>query len=189
MRLGGRAAIIVSAAALTGGLAGLAGLAGLSGPAIAGAAGSPAVAQATVLIHPDIQYAGRSSKQPPTTADCESAYKVACYEAPQIQQAYNLPALYAHGVNGKGATIVIVDSFGSPTIQNDLATFDGQFGLPAPPSFKIIQPAGAVPPFNPANGTMLSWPGRRRWTWSTLTRSRRGPASSWSRRRSRRPRA
>src|SRR5580698_185686 len=156
MRLGGRAAIIVSAAALTGGLAGLA---GLSGPAIAGAAGSPAVAQATVLIHPDIQYAGRSSKQPPTTADCESAYKVACYEAPQIQQAYNLPALYAHGVNGKGATIVIVDSFGSPTIQNDLATFDGQFGLPAPPSFKIIQPAGAVQPYNPSNGLMVSWAG------------------------------
>jgi subtilase family serine protease len=157
VRLGGRAAIIVSAAALAGGLA------GLSGPAIAGAgagaAASPAVAQATVLIHPDVQYAGHSSKQPPTTADCESAYKVACYEAPQIQQAYNLPALYANGVNGKGATIVIVDSFGSPTIRNDLATFDGQFGLPAPPSFKIIQPAGAVPPFNPANGTMLSWAG------------------------------
>ena len=62
-------------------------------------------------------------------------------------------------MNGKGATIVIVDSFGSPTIQNDLATFDAQFGLPAPPSFKIIQPAGAVPPFDPTNGTMLSWAG------------------------------
>jgi subtilase family serine protease len=156
MRLGGRAAVIVSAAALTGGLAGLA---ALSGPAIAGAAASPAVAQATVLIHPDVQFAGHNSKQPPTTADCEAAYKVACYEAPQIQQAYNLPTLYAHGVNGKGATIVIVDSFGSPTIQNDLATFDAQFGLPAPPSFKIIQPAGAVPPFDPTNGTMLSWAG------------------------------
>ena len=79
MHLGGRAAVIVSAAALTGGLAGLA---GLSGPAIAGAAASPAVAQATVLIHPDVQYAGHNSKQPPTTADCEAAYKVACYEAP-----------------------------------------------------------------------------------------------------------
>ena len=159
MRLGGRAAIIVSAAALAVGLAGLSGPAIAGAGAGAGAAASPAVAQATVLIHPDIQYAGHSSTQPPTTADCESAYKVACYEAPQIQQAYNLPALYANGVNGKGATIVIVDSFGSPTIRNDLATFDGQFGLPAPPSFKIIRPAGAVPPFDPANGTMLSWAG------------------------------
>jgi subtilase family serine protease len=156
VRLGGRAGIIVSVAALTGGLAGLA---GLSGSAVAGAAASPAAAPATVLIHPDIQLAGHSSKAPLTTAECEADFQVACYEPPQIQQAYNLPMLYAQGVNGKGATIVIVDSFGSPTIQNDLATFDGQFGLPAPPSFKIIQPAGPVPRFDPTNSTMLSWAG------------------------------
>jgi subtilase family serine protease len=52
---------------------------------------------------------------------------------------------------------VIVDSFGSPTIRSDLATFDAQFGLPAPPSFKIIQPAGAVGPYNPT--TMSGWAG------------------------------
>jgi subtilase family serine protease len=112
-----------------------------------------------VLVHPDIQHAGHASKQPPTTAACESEFHVACYEPTQIQQAYNLPMLYAKGVTGKGATIVIVDSFGSPTIKNDLATFDGQFGIPAPPSFTIIQPAGAVPPFDPNNGTMISWAG------------------------------
>jgi subtilase family serine protease len=156
MRLGGRAAIIVSAAALTGGLAGLA---GLSGPPVAGTAASPAAAPATVLIHPDVQHAEHASKAPLTTAECEAQFNVACYEAPQIQRAYSLPALYAKGVNGKGATIVIVDSFGSPTIRNDLATFDGQFGLPAPPSFKIIQPAGPVPRFDPTNSTMLSWAG------------------------------
>ena len=153
MRLGGKAAITVSAGVLT------AGLAGLSGPAIAGAAASPAAAQATVLIHPDVQQVGRASKSPLTTAECEAQFRVACYEPPQVQQAYGLPALYAKGVTGKGATIVIVDSFGSPTIMNDLATFDGQFGIPAPPSFTIIQPAGAVPPFDPNNGTMLSWAG------------------------------
>ena len=112
-----------------------------------------------MIIHPDVQYVRHSSKQPPTTADCEAAFQVACYEPAQIQQAYNLPMLYGKGVNGKGATIVIVDSFGSPTIANDLATFDAQFGLPAPPSFKIIQPAGAVPPYNPANGTRQDWAG------------------------------
>ena len=154
MRVGGKAAIVVSAAALTGGLAALA---GLSGPAVAGAAA--AAAQATVLVHPDIQQVGRASKQPPTTADCEASFSVACYEPPQIQQAYNLPVLFAKGVNGQGATIVIVDSFGSPTIKSDLATFDGQFGIPAPPSFTILQPAGAVPPYDPTNGTMQSWAG------------------------------
>ncbi|HJY93976.1 MAG TPA: hypothetical protein VJ371_03430, partial [Streptosporangiaceae bacterium] len=157
MRLGGKAAIVVSVAALTGGLA------GLSGPAVAGAvavaAGGPAAAQATVLIHPDVQHAGHASKAPLTTAECEADFRVACYEPTQIQQAYNLPVLFAEGVTGKGATIVIVDSFGSPTIKNDLASYDGQFGIPAPPSFKIIQPAGPVPRFDPTNSTMLSWAG------------------------------
>jgi subtilase family serine protease len=57
--------------------------------------------------------------------------------------------LYRAGLTGRGETIVIVDSYGSPTIQSDLQTFDQAYGLPAPPSFKVIQPAGPVPPFNP----------------------------------------
>jgi subtilase family serine protease len=156
MRLAGKAAITVSVGALT---AALGGLAGLSGPALAGATAGSAAAQATVLIHPDVQYVRHGSKQPPTTADCEAAFQVACYEPAQIQQAYNLPLLYGRGVNGTGATIVIVDAFGSPTIADDLATFDAQFGLPAPPSFKIIHPAGAIPPFDPANSDMVGWAG------------------------------
>jgi subtilase family serine protease len=156
MRLAGKAAITVSVGALT---AALGGLAGLSGPAFAGARATSAAAPATVIIHPDVQYVRHSSTQPPTTADCEASFKVACYEPAQIQQAYNLPVLYGQGVTGKGTTIVIVDAFGSPTIAHDLATFDGQFGLAAPPSFKIIRPAGAVPPYNPNNGTMQSWAG------------------------------
>jgi subtilase family serine protease len=62
-------------------------------------------------------------------------------------------------VTGKGATIVIVDSFGSPTIASDLKSFDKTFGLPAPPSFKIIAPAGKIPAFNPANSDMVGWAG------------------------------
>jgi subtilase family serine protease len=81
---------------------------------------------------------------PWTTALCESQLKIACYEPTQLRAAYNLAPLYSHGITGKDSTIVIVDSFGSPTIQNDLAVFDKQYGFPAPPSFKILQPAGAV---------------------------------------------
>ena len=54
------------------------------------------------------------------------------------------------GAGRAGQTIAIVDSFGSPTIRADLAQFDRDFGLPAPPNFKIIQPAGPVPPFDPS---------------------------------------
>jgi subtilase family serine protease len=140
MRLAGRAAVAV--AALTAALV----------------VPSPAP-QAIVLIHPDVDHVGHSYTQPPTTAECESAFSVACYEPGQLQQAYNLPVLYDQGVTGAGATIVIVDSFGSPTIAHDLATFDAQFGLPAPPSFQVIQPAGAVPPFDPGNAAMVSWAG------------------------------
>jgi subtilase family serine protease len=156
VRLGGRTAFTVGAGVLT------AALAGLSGPAVAAAAGSvagSAAPQAAVIIHPDVHYVGSSSQQPPTTADCQASYQVACYEPAQIQQAYNLPGLYNQGVTGKGATIVIVDSFGSPTIANDLTVFDQQFGLPAPPSFKIIRPAGAVPRYDSSNSQMFSWAG------------------------------
>ena len=52
---------------------------------------------------------------------------------------------------------MLVDSFGSPTIKSDLSTFDQAYGLPAPPSFKIIQPAGKVPPFNPNNSGQVNW--------------------------------
>ena len=72
-----------------------------------------------------------------------------CYRPSQFQQAYDLKPLYASHLNGRGRTIIIVNSFGSPTIQRDLATFDKAFGLPAPPSFKVLQPVGKVPPFDP----------------------------------------
>jgi subtilase family serine protease len=157
VRLGGKTAFAVGAGALT------AALAGLSGPAVAGvaagtAAGS-AAPQATVIIHPGVQYVGHRSPQPPSIAACEASFQVACYQPGQIQQAYNLTSLYSQGVDGTGATIVIVDSFGSPTIVNDLAVFDQEFGLPAPPSFKIIRPAGAVPPYQASNSQMFSWAG------------------------------
>jgi subtilase family serine protease len=100
-----------------------------------------------------------SRTQPPTEAQCVAAFTVPCYDPAQIQTAYNEQPLFDRGITGKGQTIVIVDSYGSPTIQSDLATFDAQTGLPAPPSFKIIQPAGAVPPYDPTNSLMASWAG------------------------------
>ena len=63
-------------------------------------------------------------KQPPTTAECESDFGIACYEPFQLQQAYNLAPLFSEGIEGQGETIVIVDAFGSPSIASDLQTFD-----------------------------------------------------------------
>jgi len=125
----------------------------------AGSVSSAASPLAGVVVRPGVIHIGRARAVPPTTADCEQSYKVACYEPDQIRQAYDLPALYAQGIDGKGATIVIVDSFGSPTIKNDLGVFDKAFGLPAPPSFRIIAPAGKVPPYDASNTDMVGWAG------------------------------
>jgi len=110
---------------------------------------------AAVPLH--VQYPAHFA-QPPTTAECETQYQIACYGPQQFQQAYDMTPLYRAGLTGAGETIVIVDAYGSPTIQSDLQTFDQAYGLPAPPSFKIIQPAGPVPPFDPtANPDQPGW--------------------------------
>ena len=85
----------------------------------------------------------------PSQANC-----VKCLTPEQVETAYNLAPLYQNGITGKGETIVIVDSFGSPTIKKDLAVFDREFKLPAPPSFKIITPAGKIPKWNADDSDM-----------------------------------
>jgi subtilase family serine protease len=112
---------------------------------------APAVAQPDHILLPG-HYA-----QPPTTAQCEDQIGIACYAPFQFQQAYDMKPLYRRGLDGTGKTIVIVDSFGSPTIKSDLEVFDKAFNLPAPPSFNIIQPAGPVPPYDPGNATVVGW--------------------------------
>jgi subtilase family serine protease len=130
-------------------------------PAATGPAGSSVSvgALADVAVRPGVQQVGRVQANPPTTADCEKAYKVVCYQPAQIRQAYDLAPLYARGVTGRGTTIVIVDSFGSPTIRHDLTVFDQAFGLPAPPKLTISQPVGRVPRYDPANSDMVGWAG------------------------------
>ena len=63
---------------------------------------------------------GHAFAQPPTTAQCQAALDIDCYSPNQYQKAYDMLPLYRQGLTGKGKTILIVDSFGSPTIQNDL---------------------------------------------------------------------
>jgi autotransporter-associated beta strand protein len=49
--------------------------------------------------------------------------------------------------DGRGQTIGIVDAYDDPNIANDLAVFDSQYGLPAPPSFvKVNQNGGNIYP-------------------------------------------
>jgi subtilase family serine protease len=95
--------------------------------------------------------------QPPTTAECEADYGVACYQPFQLQKAYDLAPLFSKGIEGQGETIVIVDAFGSPSIASDLQTFDAETGLPNPPSFRVITPDGPITT-NPGNCTSVYSP-------------------------------
>jgi subtilase family serine protease len=143
MRLGRKAALAVGSGALT---AAFGGLAGLSMPAVAVAAVQPVpFATGHILV------AGHMS-QPPTTAQCEAKFGIACYQAFQLQRAYDLAPLFSRGIEGRGETIVIVDAFGSPSIASDLQTFDSEMGLPNPPSFQVITPEGPITT-NPKNCT------------------------------------
>jgi subtilase family serine protease len=75
----------------------------------------------------------------------------------QVRAAYDVAPLAARGIDGSRQTIIVVDSFGSPTIDADLAHFDTYFKLPAPPSFRVLQPAGRVPAFNSHNSNRVGW--------------------------------
>src|SRR6476660_8290517 len=75
---------------------------------------------ATVATPAAAAAGARNMSSPLTTEECESKWQIACYNPLQYQQAYDLGPLYRAGITGKGRTIVIVDSFGSPTVQHDL---------------------------------------------------------------------
>ena len=115
------------------------------------------LAVGSAIAAPYHQFVPHRFAQPPTTADCESQSGIACYQPFQLQQAYDMNPLYHAGLTGKGKTIVLVDSYGSPTIKSDLATFDQETNVPAPPSFRIIHPAGAIPPYDSTNYDMGGW--------------------------------
>jgi subtilase family serine protease len=65
----------------------------------------------------------------PTEAQCFAIGR-RCFTASSMENAYNLRPLYASGNEGQGVTIAIIDSFGNPTMADDLANFDTQMGLP-----------------------------------------------------------
>jgi subtilase family serine protease len=121
---------------------------------LAGVTAPPVVAAQPLLQN--VPQVGNLS-YPPTTSQCLALYGIHCYQPAQFEKAYDLTPLFSRGIDGRGETIAIVDAFGSPTIVNDLHVFDTTFGLPDPPSLKIIAPAGPVPAFDPTNDDMVGW--------------------------------
>ncbi len=95
-------------------------------------------------------------KVPPAFNDCLQQLSIRCYSPQQMRNAYNVTPLLNAGYIGIGQTIVIIDSFGSPTAAADLAKFDADYGLPNPPSFRTFAPLGTIP-FDPQNADQVGW--------------------------------
>ncbi|MEV6975213.1 S53 family peptidase [Kitasatospora sp. NPDC093806] len=128
-------------------------------PTAAGANANAAGQRTGVHVRPasagHVNAVGRTA--PLSTTQCVSELGIHCYSPLQYREAYNLNPLYQEGVTGKGRTIVIVDSFGSPTIQHDLEVFDKQWGLPDT-QVEVVK-WGDVPPFDPTNPDHTGWAG------------------------------
>jgi subtilase family serine protease len=94
---------------------------------------------------------------PLTSAECQAKWGINCYTPQQYRTAYDLKPLYRAGITGRGRTIVIVDSFGSPTIQHDLDVYSKQFHL-ASTTVQVVR-WGDVPPFDPTDPDHTGWAG------------------------------
>ena len=107
-----------------------------------------------------------SSTVPPTEAQCFAAGR-RCFSPQTVQAAYNFGPLYGQGINGRGITIAVIDSFGSPSIASDLHVFNQAFGLqpmcgetgvicaPGMPTFSVLSVQGSpsLNPPPPSDGT------------------------------------
>jgi subtilase family serine protease len=119
----------------------------LSAVTAAGAASNEIVYQ----VRPIVQPAGTAAFTNPFCHNVNGVPQLVCYSPNDIRTAYGYPS----SVDGSGQTIVIVDAFGSPTIQHDLAVFDAQFGIAAPPSFTVDCSAGC-PTFS-GSSNQVGW--------------------------------
>ena len=96
-----------------------------------------------------------------------------CFNPAAMAGSYDYAGLHAHGTDGRGTTIALVDSFGSQTVASDLNNFDTQFNLQhlcgeagytcqaGDPTFKILNGPGQ-PAHNPASTQQWDRPGGAR---------------------------
>jgi len=101
-----------------------------------------------------------SGTTPPPESAC-FAQGVRCFTPQAMNAAYNYIPLFTQGFNGKGKTIAVIDSFGSPTIASDLHVFDTAFGLQpmcgetgvtctsGMPTFQVLEVQGSPSPVPP----------------------------------------
>ncbi|HZT93619.1 MAG TPA: S53 family peptidase [Gaiellaceae bacterium] len=73
-----------------------------------------------------------------------------CYGPDQIRDAYGFQPLLDKGTNGAGSTIVIIDAYGSDTLQQDFNTNNAYWGLPSQ-TIDVRYPDGLPEATTPGN--------------------------------------
>jgi subtilase family serine protease len=79
------------------------------------------------------------------------------YTPHDLRTAYGVESLCQRGFTGKGQTAIVIVSFGSPTLQQDVDAFSQRFGLPKV-TVDVRAPIGTKP-FDASNTDMLGWAG------------------------------
>jgi subtilase family serine protease len=116
--------------------------------ALAGSLTGSGRAQAAYPVpHPTVTDFQFIKATTPTEADCEAVGRT-CFTPQAIQSAYNVGPLYHQGLNGKGITIAIVDSYGSDTMAHDLHVFNQAFGLQPMCGEEGVTCAAGMPKFS-----------------------------------------
>ena len=100
------------------------------------------------------------SPSPTSTAIavCPASLGTNCRTPYDMRVAYSVQSLLERGFTGKGQTIVDIVSYGSPTLQQDMDTFDQQFGLP-PITINVLSPLGTKPVDHPTTKDLAGWAG------------------------------
>jgi len=149
---------IVSVTLATAGAVALAVAASTGASAATPSAASPNTS-GVYTVHPITEKATLSASAitpslTPSECLAQTGGAVACQTPQSIRAAYDIPATINGAPAGTGQTIVIVDAFGSPTVQSDIAAFSQYFGLPA--AHLTVYYPGGKPTWN-GRGTQTGW--------------------------------
>src|SRR5258706_15802515 len=127
----------------------LAGQLAVSSLALISLSGAPQAAASAVSLVPLAVVAPHTPKDSApdpactTPAPVTSSGEFHCYTPDPISAAYGVARLHAAGLMGQGQTIVLVDSYGSPTAANDIQFFHDTFFKNLPkPNFEEVYPLG-----------------------------------------------
>jgi subtilase family serine protease len=122
-------------------------------PAPSSGSGAPTFTPDYIILG---QLSGTTVQQSsrPRSANIPQNYQYAAtyYGAGDLQSAYGVDSFISSGYNGRGETIAVIDAYGDPTIHQDLATFDKEFGLPT--ANLTVVPVG---PYEPSLGITYGW--------------------------------